>query len=66
MKNINEDKIIIQEKLKDIMKLAKEVGVLSENYATKHQLEPIYIVFNESGDEMKILKGLLETYGIAE
>lgn len=48
------------------MKLAKEVGVLSEDYARKNQLEPIYIVFNESGDEMKMLKGLLETYGIVE
>ncbi len=66
MKKVNNDKLIIQEKLKEIMKLAKEVGRLSENYTRKNQLEPSYIIFNESSNEMKMLKELLETYEIIE
>ena len=66
MKKVNNDKLIIQEKLKEIIKLAKEVGRLSENYTRKNQLEPSYIIFNESSNEMKMLKELLETYEIIE
>lgn len=56
----------IKSKLKEMMKLAKEIGVLSETYTRKNQLEPAYEIFNKYSDEMKILKSILETYGIAE
>lgn len=67
MQSANEDKTVIQEKLKEIMKLAKEVNTKSRNYSRKIYETNIYtdlIIFDENSNEMIVLKDLMRKYNV--
>lgn len=67
MQSANEDKTVIQEKLKEIMKIAKEVNTKSRNYSRKIYETNIYtdlIIFDENSNEMIVLKDLMRKYNV--
>lgn len=66
---MNEDKnekIVIQGKLKELIKLAKEIGTLSEKYVKENDEYVMYMIFTENSDEMNMLNKFAETYEIYE
>lgn len=60
------EKEIIQEKLKELIKLAKEIGTLSEKYVKENDEYSMYMMFTENSGEMKMLQKFAETYEISE
>ena len=60
------EKEIIQEKLKEVIKLAREIGTLSEKYVQENNEYSMYMIFNENSSEMKMLQKFAETYEISE
>lgn len=60
------EKIVIQEKLKELIKLAKEIGTLSEKYVKENDEYVMYMIFTENSDEMNMLNRFAETYEINE
>lgn len=60
------EKIVIQGKLKELIKLAKEIGTLSEKYVKENDEYVMYMIFTENSDEMNMLNKFAETYEIYE
>lgn len=60
------EKKVIQEKLKELIKLAKEIGTLSEKYVKENDEYADYMLFHENSSEMKMLNTLSEKYEINE
>lgn len=56
-------KAVIQTKLKEIIKLAKEIGTLSEK---NYDYDNVQMIFNEHSDEMKMLRRFAKMYEMDE